>query len=204
MKIHMLQKMRGGGWRGEGKEGSHRASGSGCLSLLPLWLIAKSWNTKAGKKRLFKNYLIRSVGAWECQQQLKDPAIQRISPSVLPSPSRPLALYLAPPLRIIFTSLAFQKKSYLYESCVAGAVASLSLLGYETGAMQPARLGEGLSEGISHRVKFTGNKLPLSLSQEGRSAAGCAREYRGFEKEFQIVWRREEKCVAAPGEVNRI
>lgn len=34
-----------------------------------------------------------------------------------------------------------------------------------------------------------------SLSQtgaEGRSAAGCAREYRGFEKEFRIVWRREK------------
>lgn len=36
---------------------------------------------------------------------------------------------------------------------------SLSLLGYETGATQPARLGEGLSEGISHPVKFTENKL---------------------------------------------
>lgn len=58
--------------------------------------------------------------------------------------------------------ISISKKSYLYESCVAGAVVSLSLLGYETGATQPARLGEGLSEGISHPVKFTENKLSLA------------------------------------------
>lgn len=81
----------------------------------------------------------------------KDPAIGRISPSVLLSLSHSFVLYLALPLCIIFTSLAFQK-SYLYESCVAGALVSLSLLGYETGATQPphARLSSGLSKDISH------------------------------------------------------
>ncbi len=81
----------------------------------------------------------------------KDRAIQRICPSVLLSLSHSFALYLALPLCIIFTSLAFQK-SYLYESCVAGALVSLLLLGYETGASQPphARLCSGLSEDISH------------------------------------------------------
>lgn len=68
----------------------------------------------------------------------KDPAIQRISAYVLPSLSSSFALYLALLLCIIFTSLAFQK-SYLYESCIAGALVSLSLLGYETRAAQPAR-----------------------------------------------------------------
>lgn len=68
----------------------------------------------------------------------KDPAIQRISAYVLPSLSGSFALYLVLLLCIIFTSLAFQK-SYLYESCIAGALVSLSLLGYETRAAQPAR-----------------------------------------------------------------
>lgn len=67
----------------------------------------------------------------------KDPAIRRISAYVLPSICS-LALYLVLLLCIIFTSLAFQK-SYLYESCIAGALVSLSLLGYETRAAQPAR-----------------------------------------------------------------
>lgn len=68
----------------------------------------------------------------------KDPAVRRISAYVLPSLSAPLALHPALLLCIIFTSLAFQK-SHLYESCVAGALVSLSLLGYETRAAQPGR-----------------------------------------------------------------
>lgn len=35
----------------------------------PLWLIAKSWNTKAGKGGLFKNYLIHSLENHDCQLQ---------------------------------------------------------------------------------------------------------------------------------------
>lgn len=77
--------------------------------------------------------------------------IRRICPSVLLSLS--FALYLALALCIIFTSLAFQK-SYLYESCIAAALVSLPLLGYETGASQPphARLSLGSD-------KFTKNPL---------------------------------------------
>lgn len=53
----------------------------------------------------------------------------------LPTVSFSLFLYLASPLRVE-SSLAFQK-SYLYESCIAGTLVSLSLLGYETGTIQP-------------------------------------------------------------------
>lgn len=90
----------------------------------------------------------------------KDPMIQRISPSVLLSLSHSFAPYLALPLCIIFTSLAFQK-SYLYESCVAGALVSLSLLGYETGATQAARLSSGLSEDAAHSTNSQ-NKVSLT------------------------------------------
>lgn len=40
----------------------------------------------------------------------------------------------------------------------AGALVSLSLLGYETGATQPARLSSGLTEDISHPTNSQ-NKL---------------------------------------------
>lgn len=128
----------------------------------------------------------------------KDPLIRRISPSVLLSLSHSFALYLALPLCIIFTSLAFQK-SYLYESCVAGALVSLSLLGYETGATQPARLSSGLSEDAAHSTNSQ-NKLSLT----GVQAKGYSRMYvRTSQIRGEIYQPLEINCVISAGDVNR-
>lgn len=70
---------------------------------------------------------------------------------------------------------------------------SLSLLGYETGATQPARLSEGLSEGISHPVKFTENKLSRRQAhKEGVRQDACEnigdlrRNFESFEEERKM------------------
>lgn len=65
----------------------------------------------------------------------KDLARYTGSASVLVSLSHSLELYLAWALCIIFSSLAFQTL-YLYESCIAGTLVSLSLHGYGTAATQ--------------------------------------------------------------------
>lgn len=95
--------------------------------------------------------------------------IRRIAPTVLLSLYHSFTLYLALPLCIIFTSLAFQK-SYLYESCITGALVSLSFLGYETGSSQPphARLTSGLEEDVSHKIYV--------------NIAGCTQEYDKLDK----------------------
>lgn len=120
--------------------------------------------------------------------------IQRISPSVLVSLSHSFTLYLALPLCIIFPSLAFQK-SYLYESCVAGALVSLSLLGYETGATQPphARLSSGLSEDVSHP---TNSKHTLSQSCKGMNIAGCTvlRGHQRLDENLRISVKKLGHC----------
>lgn len=115
---------------------------------------------------------------------------QRISLSVLLLLSHYFALYLALTLSIMFTSLAFQK-SYLYESCVAGALVSLSLLGYETGETQPARLSSGLWEDISHPPD---SKNKLSQMCRGRNTAGWRRERQGLQEIYLIPAEKVCHC----------
>lgn len=93
----------------------------------------------------------------------KDPSVQRISAYVLLSLSGSFALYLALLLCIIFTSLAFQK-SYLYESCIADALVSLSLLGYKTRAAQPARATVVVFLVVFFPFSFISYKLAIQTS----------------------------------------
>lgn len=80
---------------------------------------------KPAKRDYLKNYLIHS--ACECQRQPTEPTIRRISPSVSPSPSASIWLcHSVYNLHLISISKK-KEKSYLYESCIAGAEASLSL-----------------------------------------------------------------------------
>lgn len=122
----------------------------------PLWLIAKSWNTKAGKGGLFKKLSYTFIRKPWLSAPAKHPARYGESLPLSYCLYITVSHYLALPLCIIFTSLAFQK-SYLYESCIAGALVSLSFLGYETGASQPphARLTSGLEEDVSHKIQNT-------------------------------------------------
>lgn len=103
--------------------------GSGLRPSLPLCPSDSSQShemLKPPKRDYLKNHLIHS--ARECQRRPTQPAIRRISPSVSPSPSASIWLcHSVYHLYLISISRKKKRKSHLYESCVAGAGASLSL-----------------------------------------------------------------------------